>query len=289
MYLKLGVSAMFMMEAKRIIIVIFGALLNAVSLNLFLISANVYASGFTGAAQLISSVFNDFIGIGLSTGILLLLLNIPVLILGFYKVGKGFTIYSIISVLFSTIFLEILPIVTLSEDIILNAVFGGVIGGIGVGMTLKIGASTGGMDIVAMILSRLNDKPIGNYFLVMNSVIIVLAGLLYEPENALYTMLTLYVSTRVIDAIHTRHEKVTALIVTLKADELQQAIHKKMVRGITILPAKGAYTKSDKSMMYLVITRYELYDLEKIISEVDPNAFTNIIETAGIYGFFRRD
>ncbi|WP_010650041.1 YitT family protein [Oceanobacillus massiliensis] len=280
---------MFMVEAKRIIIVIFGALLNALSLNLFLIGANVYASGFTGAAQILSSVFKDFIGINISTGILLLLLNIPVLLVGWFKVGKGFTLYSIVSVFFSSLFLQFIPVVALSNDIILNAVFGGVIGGLGVGLTLKIGASTGGMDIVAMILSRLKDKPIGIYFLVMNSVIIALAGILYLPENALYTLLTLYVSTRVIDAIHTRHEKVTAMIVTLKTDELQQAIHRKMVRGITILPAKGAYTKADKSLMYLVITRYELYDLEKIISEVDPDAFTNIVETAGVYGFFRRD
>ncbi|GLO65633.1 MULTISPECIES: YitT family protein [Oceanobacillus] len=280
---------MFLMEAKRIAIVIIGALLNAVSLNFFLIEANVYASGFTGAAQLLSSIFNDFLGVGLSTGILLAILNIPVLIMGWYKVGKGFTIYSLISVFFSTLFLEIIPLVEISSDIILNAVFGGVIAGIGVGITLKIGASTGGMDIVAMILSRLKDKPIGNYFLIMNSIIIAIAGIMYLPENALYTMLTLYVTTRVIDAIHTRYEKVTAMIVTKKTDELQEAIHKTMVRGITILPAKGAYTKADKSLMYLVVTRYELYDLERIINEVDPNAFTNIVETAGVYGFFRRD
>lgn len=280
---------MFMVEAKRIIIVILGGLLNAISLNFFLITANVYASGFTGAAQLISSIFNDFVGIGISTGVLLIILNIPVLILGWFKVGKGFTIYSIISVLFSSLFLQILPIMELSNDIILNAVFGGVIGGVGVGLSLKHGASTGGLDIVAMVLSRMKDRPVGNYFLILNGIIIALAGILYEPENALYTMVALYVTTRVIDAIHTRHMKVTAMIITHKAEELQKAIHEKLVRGITIIPAKGAYTKTDKNMLYLVITRYELYDLEQVIQEVDPNAFTNIVETAGIYGFFRKD
>lgn len=280
---------MFFMEAKRIVVVILGSLLLAVSLNFFLINANVYASGFAGAAQLASSVFEDFFGISVSTGILLLLFNIPVFILGWYKVGKGFTIYSIISVICATAFLEILPVISVSDDIILNAVVGGVIGGVGVGISLKLGASTGGMDIVAMVLSRLQDKPIGTYFLLLNGVIIVLAGFLYEPENALYTMLALYVTTAVIDMIHTRHEKVTAMIITHKADELQQAIHQKMVRGITILPAKGAYSKEDKNMLYLVITRYELYDLETIISDVDPNAFTNIVQTVGIFGFFRRD
>lgn len=280
---------MFFIEAKRIVVVIFGSLLLAISLNFFLINANVYASGFAGAAQLTSSVFGDFFNIPVSTGILLLVFNIPVFILGWFKVGKGFTIYSIVSVLFATLFMEILPVLSVSEDIILNAVFGGVIAGVGIGLSLKLGASTGGMDIVAMVLSRLQDKPIGTYFLLLNGVIIVLAGIVYEPENALYTMLTLYVTTAVIDMIHTRHEKVTAMIVTLKADELQQAIHQKLVRGITILPAKGAYSKEDKSMMYLVITRYELYDLETIIKEVDPNAFTNVVQTVGIFGFFRRE
>ncbi|MFC5603466.1 YitT family protein [Sporosarcina koreensis] len=280
---------MFFIEAKRILVVIFGSLLMAVSLNFFLINANVYASGFSGAAQLVSSILSDQLGVSVSTGILLFIFNIPVFILGWFKVGRGFTIYSIISVVFTTIFLELLPVLSLSNDIILNAVFGGVIAGVGVGISLKLGASTGGMDIVAMVLSRLQDKPIGTYFLLLNGIIIVLAGVLYEPENALYTMVALYVTTSVIDMIHTRHEKVTAMIITHKAEELQQAIHQKMVRGITIVPAKGAYSREEKSMLYLVITRYELYDLEKIINEVDPQAFTNIVQTVGIFGFFRRE
>jgi len=280
---------MFFIEAKRVSVVIFGSLLLAISLNFFLINANVYASGFSGAAQLTSSVLKDSFNIEISTGILIFLFNIPVIILGWFKVGRGFTIYSIVSVVFATIFLELLPVITVSDDIILNAVVGGVLAGAGVGISLKLGASTGGMDIVAMVLSRLQDKPIGTYFLLLNGIIIVMAGILYEPENALYTMLALYVTTAVIDMIHTRHEKVTAMIVTHKADELQYAIHQKMIRGITIIPAKGAYSKEDKSILYLVITRYELYDLETIISEIDPNAFTNIVQTVGIFGFFRRE
>lgn len=280
---------MFIVEARRMVTVILGSLLLAISLNFFLIEANVYASGFTGAAQLLASVFHDFLNIHLSTGILFFLFNVPVLIIGWFKLGRSFTIYSVISVAFVTLFLEFLPVITLTDDIILNAVAGGVVGGVGVGITLKLGASTGGMDIVAMLLSRMQDKPIGTYFLILNGVIIAMAGILYEPENALYTMLSLYITTQVIDAIHTRHEKVTAMIITQKAKELQYAIHEKMVRGITILPAKGAYTGEDRHMLYLVITRYELYDLEKIINDIDPNAFTNIVQTAGIFGFFRQE
>ncbi|WP_110114588.1 YitT family protein [Bacillus sp. CGMCC 1.16541] len=280
---------MIWLEVKKFAVVIFGALLNAIALNLFLIPANVYASGFTGIAQLISTTLTEYTSLSISTGILLFLLNIPVTILGWKKVGKSFTIYSFVSVAVTTIFLELIPIYHMSQDILLNAVFGGVIAAVGVGLTLKWGASTGGLDIVAMVLSRMKDKPVGTYFFLLNAVIITTAGLLYGGEKALYTMVTLYASTRVIDAIHTRHEKLTAMIVTKKASDLKQAIHSKLVRGITTVPAKGAFTNEEKEMMIIVITRYELFDLEQIIKEVDPNAFTNIVQTTGIFGFFRKD
>src|SRR5699024_6757897 len=171
---------MFLVEARRVVIVVIGSLLLSLSLNFFLIGANVYASGFTGAAQLIASIFQDFLNIQLSTGILFFLFiipilfiswfnfeirfkiyiiifffflfNISVLIVGWFKVGKSFTIYSIISVSLASLFLEIIPIIAISNDIILNAVAGGFLSGAGIGITLKWGASTGGMDIVALVL-----------------------------------------------------------------------------------------------------------------------------------------
>jgi uncharacterized membrane-anchored protein YitT (DUF2179 family) len=280
---------MVWMETKKIIIVVIGALLNAMSLNFFLIPANVYASGFTGIAQLVSSILGEYAPFNISTGVLLLLLNIPVTILGWMKVGKSFTLYSFISVALSSFFLEVLPVKEVSTDILLNAVFGGVIAALGVGLTLKWGASTGGMDIIAMVLSRMNDRPVGTYFFTLNGIIILTAGYIFGWENALYTLVALYVSTRVIDAIHTRHEKLTAMIITKKSDELKKAIHDKLVRGITLLPAKGAFSGEQKEMLIIVITRYEMYDLERIIKDVDPQAFTNIVQTTGVFGFFRRE
>ncbi|KIL45664.1 membrane protein [Jeotgalibacillus soli] len=277
------------LETRKMMIIIIGAVLNAVSLNFFLIPANVFASGFTGLAQLLSNILSEFTPFFLSTGILLIVLNIPAFILGWLKVGKMFTIYSIVSVGFTTLFLSIIPIMELSSDILLNAVFGGVIVGVGVGFTLKWGASTGGMDIIAMVLSRMHDKPVGIYFFSMNAVIIGTASLLFGWEEGLYTLVALYVSTRVIDSIHTRYEKLTAMIVTKKSEEVKQAIHERLVRGITIVPARGAFTNENKEMLIIVITRYELFELERIIHKVDPHAFTNIVETAGIFGFFRKE
>ncbi|PLS02954.1 YitT family protein [Neobacillus cucumis] len=280
---------MLWLQTKKIVIVIAGALINAVAMNLFLIPANVYSSGFTGVAQLLSKVLSDYTPIHVSMGFLLLLLNIPVAILGWKKVGKSFTVYSFISVLLTSLFLSMIPIKQVSHDILLNAVFGGVILAIGVGITLKWGASTGGVDIIAMVLSRMKDKPVGPYMFVLNGIIIITAGFLYGWEKALYTLVTLYTSTRVIDAIHTRHAKLTAMIITKKADEMKKAIHAKLVRGITMVPAKGAFSNETRDMLMIVITRYELFDLERIIQEVDPNAFTNIVQTTAVYGFFRRE
>ncbi len=274
---------------KKLLVVLAGAMLTAVSLNLFLIPANVYSSGFAGIAQLLSSILTQYTPITISTGILLFLLNVPVTILGWMKVGKSFTIYSFFSVAATTFFLEIIPVYPLSEDILLNAVFGGVILAVGAGFTLRWGASTGGVDIIAMILSRMKDKPVGTYIFALNAVIIIMAGLLYGWEKALYTLVTLYVTTRIIDTIHTRHEKLTAMIITNKGEELTKAIHERLVRGITSIPARGSYSKEQKEMLIIVITRYELFDLERIIRNVDPKAFTNIVETAGIFGFFRKE
>lgn len=274
-----------LLHVKKTVIIIVGAILNAVAMNFFLIPANVYASGVIGVAQLLSSIFNEAI----STGILLFLLNVPIIILGFMKIGKSFTLYSFANVFLTTFFMEWLPILELSDDLLLNAVFGGVISALGIGLTLNWGASTGGMDIIAMVLSKMKDKPVGKYLFLLNGFIIVTAGLLYGWEKALYTLVTLYVTTRVIDTIHTRHEKLTAMIITKKAEEMKKAIHGKLVRGITSLPARGGYTNDHKEVLMIVISRYELFALERIIKEVDPNAFTNIVETAGIVGFFRRE
>lgn len=280
---------MYKSEIIKIIVVIIGALLNAIAMNFFLIPANVYASGFTGVAQLLSTIVEKYTTFTLSTGTLLFALNVPVTILAWKKVGRSFTFYSFLSVVLMSFFLEVIPVEQQSSDIILNAVFGGVIAAIGVGITLKYGASTGGMDIVAMVLSRVKDRPIGTYMFALNGLIIIIAGALNGPEKSLYTLVALYVTTRVIDAIHTRHEKLTVFIITKKSAELKTAIHSKLVRGITMVPAKGAFTNEDKDMMMMVITRYELYDLEHIIKEIDPQAFTNIVETTNVFGFFRKD
>ncbi|WP_453990507.1 YitT family protein [Bacillus nitroreducens] len=276
-------------EFKKVLIVTFGALLNAAALNLFLIPADVYSAGFTGVSQLLYRIIGDYTPFHVSTGVILLLLNIPVAILGWKKVGKAFTLYSFVSVALTSLFLLFIPLKHISNDILLNAVFGAVIQAIGIGLTLKWGASTGGLDIIALVLSKSKDKPIGTYIFTLNAIIVLSAGFLFGWEKALYTLVALYVLTKVIDTVHTSHVKVTAMIVTKKAEELKEAIQSKLVRGITLIPAKGAFSSETKEVLMIVLTRYELYDLERVIKEVDPQAFTNILQTIGVYGLFRKE
>lgn len=273
----------------KLAIVIVGAFLNAFAMNCFLIPANVYSSGFAGLAQLLANIITDYTPFSASTGIFLALLNIPVIILAWKKVGRSFTYFSFFSVAVMSFFLEVLPVKPMfSDNILLNAVFGGLVAAIGIGFTLKFGGSTGGLDIIALVLSKLKGKPVGTYFFLFNAIIILTAGYLYGMEKALYTLINLYVTTRVIDSVHTSHVKLTAMIVTTKGEEMVKEIHSKLVRGITQLDAKGVFSNQEKDILMIVLSRYELYDLERIIKKVDPKAFTNVVQTVDVLGEFRK-
>jgi len=280
---------MTLFHVKKFIIVIIGAFIFAFSMNYFLIPAGVYSSGFSGLSQLLSRLFSEYFNIHISVGIWLLLLNIPVTILGWRKIGKTFTLYSFISVIFSSLFLNLIPIKELSDDILLNAVFGGVIGAVGAGMTLRFGASTGGMDIIAVYLSRVVEGSVGRFTLILNSFIIISAGFLFGWEKSLYTLVGLFSSSKVIDILHTQAQKLTAMIVTKNSKDLKQAILTRLTRGATVVPAHGAYSNEGRDMLITVISRYELFELRKIIKEVDPKAFTNIVKTDSVIGLFRKD
>lgn len=215
-----------------------------------------------------------------------MLFNIPIALLGWYKVGRDFTLFSFLTVALMSIFSMILPIQEVTNDPIMNAIVGGVISGVGVGLSLKYGFSTGGMDIVSMVLAKTTGRSIGTLMFGINFIVISLAGFAYGWEYALYTLLSIYVLTKVVDTIHTSHQKVTAMIVTQHSAEMTTAIKEKLIRGITLLPAKGGFSGADSSVLMVVVTRYELYDLEQAVKETDPFAFVNILQTNRVIGEF---
>ncbi len=272
--------------AKKIFFVFFAAITNAIALNNFLIPARVYGAGLNGVSQLLSSFLFDFSHIEISTGLLIMLFNIPIALLGWYKVGRDFTLFSFLTVALMSIFSMILPIQEVTNDPIMNAIVGGVISGVGVGLSLKYGFSTGGMDIVSMVLAKTTGRSIGTLMFGINFIVISLAGFAYGWEYALYTLLSIYVLTKVVDTIHTSHQKITAMIVTQHSAEMTTAIKEKLIRGITLLPAKGGFSGADSSVLMVVVTRYELYDLEQAVKETDPFAFVNILQTNRVIGEF---
>ncbi|MGB7365606.1 MAG: YitT family protein [Carnobacterium jeotgali] len=273
-------------HAKKIFFIFFAAITNAIALNNFLIPSNIYASGINGIAQLISGVLDNSSGIIIDTGILILVFNVPIALLGWFKVGRNFTLYSFMTSILISFFTILLPINPLTSDPMMNALFGGIISGTGIGFALKYGFSTGGMDIISMVLAKTTGRSIGTLTFAMNLLIVSSAGLLYGWEYALYTLVSIYVMTKMIDTVHTSHQKVTAMIVTNEPDALVKEIHGKLIRGITIIPAKGAYSKTDRSILMMVITRYEMYELEQAVREADASAFVNFMETNKVLGEF---
>ena len=268
-------------KLKNLGIMIIGVFLYVLAMNMFISPANLYTGGVTGIAQLIIAFASSAFGIQLSLGVLILLFNVPLLYLAWRSIGKRFALLSIL-----TVVLELIPMGKFSEDILLNAVFGGVLIGVGIGMILKIGASTGGTDIVFQYLSMKFNGSFGKYSFAINAIIILIAGLTQGWETALYTIISIYITSVVIDKIHTVHQNLTLYIVTSKEDEMIKTLQQQLYRGITILEGRGAYSKNDKSVLMMVLSSYELYEALAVIKMVDEQAFTNVVQSEMVQGYF---
>lgn len=271
---------------KKIIIVIVAGFLLAVGLNVFLIPANVFSVGLNGISQLISSVLELNFGIKINTGTFIFLFNVPIAVLGWIKLGKSATIYSLLTVLSITIMTHIVPIVEVTDNILMNAIAGGVITGVGVGLTMKFGFSTGGMDIISLILAKTTGRTVGSLMMIINCFIVVAAGLIFDWESALFTIISIFGTTQMVDTIHVSHQKVTAFIMTKKPEETISSIQDELIRGMTILPGTGAYSRENVSIIMIVVTRYELYMLEQAVYNADAQAFINIMPTQTVLGQF---
>ena len=222
----------------------------------------------------------------MKTGILIFLINIPIMILGWVKLGKQNTIYSILTVFSVSFFTTIIPQTTITDNQLMNSLMGGVLLGMAVGLCLKFGFTTGGLDIVSLVLSKTTGKTVGSFMMLINMLIVIFAGIFYNLASALYTIICIFAMTQVIDLIHTSHQKLTAFITTSKAEEVKQSILKDLVRGFTLMPSVGGYSGQDTMTIMIVISRYELYDLEQAVYTVDENAFVNIVPTQTVLGRF---
>ncbi len=267
---------------RNIASIIIGSVIVAGAFNLFFIPHHILSGGLSGIAMMLGIVTP------INTGILNLVLNLPLLIIGVLKLGKRFISYTILSVIVLSVGLYIIPVHEMSTDPFLSCLFGGVLSGLGIGMIFRASASSGGFDILAMLLAKKRDFPLGALLSVMNAVVVIISGFIFGWNAALLTLVGIYASGKVIDTIHTNHIKLTLMIVTKKGDELKEQLLANLYRGITVIDGEGAYSGAKQKILMTVITRYQLTDVKAIINEVDPKAFVNITETMEVIGVFHK-
>lgn len=263
-------------------VVFFGAALIASGFNLFLIPHRLLSGGVSGVSMLVG-YFTP-----LNISLLYLLFNIPLLVAGWFQLGRRFIMLTMLSVVATTWFLTIIPEYLVATDMLLSSVFGGVLVGIGCGISFRVGGSSGGFDILGSIITKFRDFPVGNVVVSLNGLVIIAAAYLDGNWNlALASMVSIYVTGKVLDMIHISHIKVTVYIVTNRTDELLKHLIG-LERGVTKIKSEGAYSHVEKDMLMTVTTRYELAELQRIIRTTDPQAFVNIVETVGVMGSFRK-
>lgn len=281
-------SERFKKELKSLAIISVGTILFAIGINWFINPSGLYVGGVTGISQLVSRILYSTLGIKINLGLLIWSINVPLLLLAYKFIGKRFTYHTLYTVTFLTICLNVIPEKTFSEDVLLNIVVGGMIYALGSGTILKYGGSTGGLDILSQYLSMKKQGSFGQYSFYVNCIIITIAGFLQGWEIALYTILLMFVQMQMVDRIHTPHKSYTVFIVTTKQDEVIQTLQARLGRGITIINAEGAYTHTNRSLLMIVVSSYELYIALQLLNEVDPHSFTNVLQSSQVQGNFGR-
>ncbi len=252
-----------------------GMFIQAVGLRLFLVPAQLASGGVSGISQLI----NHFTGWPI--GLMVFLGNIPLFALGWrYLGGRRFVMRTVFAVavyslLVDTIlWLPFFPQSGLTDDVVLNALYGAVLGGIGTGLVYRGQGTSGGSDILARILNHWRGIPMAQSYLITDTLVILAAGFVFGWTKALYALISLYVSGLVVDtAMEGAGTVRTALIITSEPVAVSQKIIAEMDRGVTILAGTGAYTGQERPVLYCVLTRSEIQQLKSIVHEADPKAF----------------
>lgn len=276
--------------AEKISASLLYGMLSSIAVNFFFQPGHVYSSGATGLAQVISALTERSFGHATPISLTFYVINLPLLILAWYTIGHKFTVFTFISVSMSSFFIYLMPQVTLTTDPLINAIFGGLFMGLGVGVGLRSRISSGGTDIVSLTIRQKTGRNVGSISLIVNGVIMIFAGILFGWQYALYSMVTIFVSSRVTDAVYTKQKKMQAMIVTSRPDRVVAMIHKKLHRGVTsINDAQGTYKKEEKAVLLAIITREEYTDFKQLMAKADPRAFVSISENVQIIGRFNDD
>ena len=257
-----------------------GALLTATGLEIFLIPNNIIDGGIVGISIMLSYITK------LPLGLFIFTLNSPFLLLGYNHIGKTFVASTFFSLVALSTFVTILhPIARLTDDLMLAAVFGGIILGIGVGLIIRYGGSLDGTEIIAIILDKRTGFSVGEIVLFCNIFILSSAGLVFGWNRAMYSLIAYFIAFKMIDiTIEGLQETKAAIIISDHSAIIAEKVMARLGRGVTILSAVGGYSGREREILYLIVTRLEIVKLKSIINEIDENAFVTISEVHEVMG-----
>ncbi len=277
--MKALVKNKFIKNIFSFIIMTSGAVLAACALETFLIPNTILDGGVTG----LSIIINKLSGFSLS--LLVLFLNIPFVYVGFKNLGKSFLFRAVYCMVLFSISLEFFKDLNpFTEDMLLATVYGGSLLGIGVGLVIRFGGCIDGTESVAIVISKKTNFSVGQIVMCYNMILYSLAGCIFGWDRALYSFITYFITFKVIDFISEGLEQAkAAMIITSKGTHLSNEIYKRLGRTTTTIKGKGLIS-GEKEVMYCVITRVEIFELKRLVEEMDESAFITILEVSDIIG-----
>ena len=287
------IKELFRWDLKDLFQVVLGSFLFCFAVNYFVVPNHLYTGGILGLSQLLRSIIIDIFSIKTSfdfSGIIYYMINVPLFYIAYKSVGKNFFFRTLFAVTIQAIMLSTLPNKLLVDDILTNVVVGGLLGGIGVGMILSSGASTGGTDIVGVALSKKNNSlSVGKLGLTINLFIYAIAGIRYGIEIMIYSIIYSAVDNLMVDKLHEQNICSTAFIFCKEnPKEINDFIKNELDRDFTYWHAKGGFDDSRTYIIYTALTKYELIKLERHMKRSDIRAFMVKSDGIGIKGEFKK-
>jgi uncharacterized membrane-anchored protein YitT (DUF2179 family) len=273
-------------HSKRMLLICCGAFLMAVNIKTFVRAGNLFPGGFTGLALLIQRVASQFFSVKLPYSPIVIILNSVPVVISFKYIGKRFTLYSCLMIVLSSVLTDFLPGFDITEDVLLAAVFGGLLSSAAVYLCLLAGATSGGTDFIAIFISEKFGKDAWNYIFIFNAVILCAAGIIFGWNRALYSILFQFTSTQMLNTVYKRYQKTTMFVITDKAADVYKVIHDTTNHDATLFTGTGCYGNTSRDMLYSVVSGDEVRMVTKKIKETDPHAFVNIVHSQQILGKF---
>lgn len=261
----------------RLFVVVVASILFAWNLCCFAKTANLFPGGFSGLSLLLQEIIFKFLHIKIPYTIFNIVLNLFPIYIAFKYIGKKFTLYSILTIFLSSIFVDILPQYIFTQDILLVSVFGGLINGFAISLCLNVGATTGGTDFISIFLSQQKGIDAWNYILLGNAIMLIIAGTLFGWPIALYSIIYQFCSTQIIQMLYKRYKKETLFIISDKSDKIYHAIKELTNHDATLFKGIGCYEEKEKTLIYSVINAEAKRQLIPLIRSIDPHAFINIV------------